>query len=216
LHSSTGDPKPTIDIYPNAPYLADGEEMCWQSLVFERVNNEEKILQIDAVTNYRVFQYDYIKHYGSGILIPLIENNSIVEERPTNETKSIGSYFIASYNLTGIKEAGNTKIIGDVTFNSQDKSSITFTQITDPEMLSTAVRTLKTKQTLTHLNNKYEINDLTKSKLSPTTCSKCNHSNPVGANFCNKCGNALVAPCSKCGGSNPSGSLFCSECGTRI
>lgn len=70
LYSSTGDSKQTVDIYPNAPYLADGEEMCWQSLVYESVNNEEKISQIDAVTNYRIFQYNYHKHHGSGFCYP--------------------------------------------------------------------------------------------------------------------------------------------------
>lgn len=148
-------------------------------------------------------------------MLPLIKDNTIVEERPTTEVRPIGSYFIASYNLTGIKEAGTTKIIGDVTFNSKDKSSITFTQITDPEMLSTAVRRLKTKQTLTHMDNKYEINDLTKDKPL-TTCSNCHHDNPVEANFCNKCGNPLAVPCNKCGHSNSSDSLFCSRCGNKI
>ena len=139
-----------------------------------------------------------------------------IKERPTTETKQIGSYFIYSYNLTGIKEAGTTKIIGDVTFTSQDKISITFNQITDPEMLSTAVRRLKNKRIIDRIDNKYQINDLTSNKQEGIVCSKCQRNNSPDSNFCNKCGNSLTTSCKKCGHSNISESLFCSKCGTEI
>jgi hypothetical protein len=49
----------TFNIYHNAPYLGDGEEMVWQRVTFEIFNKERKITNIDAVTNCCVFQYDY-------------------------------------------------------------------------------------------------------------------------------------------------------------
>jgi hypothetical protein len=125
-----GNLRKTIEIYPRTPFLADGEEMIWQSLTLETIDKERKVTKIDGVTNIRIFQYDYKKHYGEGILIPDLDNNMTVDERPVLQVNSVGTYFVASYNITGIK-SGTTKIIGDITFYVNDKPLITFTQITE-------------------------------------------------------------------------------------
>jgi hypothetical protein len=207
------DPNKTIDIYPNTPFLADSEEMIWQYTVF---NDGIEISKIDAVTNYRIFQYDYEKHQGIGILFPFLQEETISNHRPTLVKDSVGNYFIHSYNLAGIKEASTNKVIGDISFNTLDKPSITFTQITDPETLSTAVRRLKEKHSRTRIDGKDEKNIL-ESKVGFVRCSACENENPLGSKFCNKCGSAIsVSSCNKCGQLNIVGAIFCSNCGSKF
>jgi len=47
-------------------------------------------------------------------------------------------------------------------------------------------------------------------------CPKCQFENPVGAKFCNECGNKLEIACLQCGKVNPPGSQFCNQCGQRL
>ncbi len=54
-------------------------------------------------------------------------------------------------------------------------------------------------------------------------CPECGQLNPVGANFCFKCGTDIevarpAAPikCSQCGAENPAEATFCAQCGAKI
>jgi class 3 adenylate cyclase len=47
-------------------------------------------------------------------------------------------------------------------------------------------------------------------------CSRCQHENPPGSNFCLGCGTRLSAACSACGNDLPAGSRFCNKCGTPV
>lgn len=207
----------TFNIYHNAPYLGDGEEMVWQRLTFEIFNKERKITNIDAVTNCRVFQYDYRSHQGTGMLFPLLKNQTVSNQHPTTSTDPIGNYFITSLNLTGIKEPASPKISGDISFQGLDKSTITFTAITDPDTLSTAIRRLKEKHANTVIDGNVDgelTSDIKTEEI--VKCSKCQSNNTSDSKFCNKCGSPLSMICDKCGGSNTSTSLFCSKCGTKL
>jgi hypothetical protein len=209
------EPNKSVDIYPNAPFLADGEEMIWQHLLFYD-NDKREIIMINAITNYRVFQYNYEKHQGIGILFPLLQEQTVSNQRPTLAKDSVGNYFIHSYNLAGIKEASTSKVVGDISFRALDKPSITFTQITDPETLSTAVRRLKEKHSRTSIDGKEE-KIIPETKVGFVRCSACENENPLGSKFCNKCGSALsVSSCNKCGQLNIVGAIFCSNCGSKF
>ena len=65
---------------------------------------KREIIKINAITNYRIFQYNYEKHEGIGILFPFLQEKPS-NQRPTFAKDSVGNYFIHSYNLAGIKEA---------------------------------------------------------------------------------------------------------------
>ncbi len=207
----------TFDIYPNVPYLGDREEMVWQRLKFEVFNKERKITNIDALTNCRVFQYDYRSHQGTGILFPFLKNQTVSNQHPTTSTDPIGNYFITSFNLTGIKEPASPKISGDITFQALDKPTITFTEITDPDTLSTAIRRLKEKHANTVIGGNIDGEITSDIKTEATVrCSKCQSDNESDSKFCNKCGSPLSMKCDKCGGSNTLSSLFCSKCGSKL
>ncbi len=107
--------------------------------------------------------------------------------------------------------------IGDISFQAQDESSITFTEITDPDTLSTAIRRLKEKHANTVIvgNVDGEITSDIKTEAI-VKCSKCQSNNESDSRFCNKCGSPLAMICDKCGGSNTLSSLFCSKCGTKL
>ena len=47
-------------------------------------------------------------------------------------------------------------------------------------------------------------------------CSRCQHDNPPGSNFCSGCGARVVATCSGCGNDLPAGSRFCNKCGSPV
>src|SRR5262245_62166570 len=48
------------------------------------------------------------------------------------------------------------------------------------------------------------------------TCSRCQHENPPGSNFCLGCGTRLSTACSACGTDLPPGARFCNKCGTPV
>jgi class 3 adenylate cyclase/tetratricopeptide (TPR) repeat protein len=47
-------------------------------------------------------------------------------------------------------------------------------------------------------------------------CSRCQHENPAGSNFCLECGAHLGLTCATCGTGLPAGSKFCNNCGTPL
>src|SRR5262245_30150589 len=47
-------------------------------------------------------------------------------------------------------------------------------------------------------------------------CPRCQHENPVQANFCLECGSRLSPVCAKCQTQLPAGAKFCLECGEPI
>ena len=47
-------------------------------------------------------------------------------------------------------------------------------------------------------------------------CPRCQHDNPVGSNFCLRCGAGLGVTCSACSTSLPAASQFCNKCGNPV
>ena len=69
-----------VDIYPLTPFLAEGENVIWRNMKIDPAA-KDKIVEIDIVTNYRVFQYSYDSHTGTAILLPSIEDVAAVNVR---------------------------------------------------------------------------------------------------------------------------------------
>lgn len=51
---------------------------------------------------------------------------------------------------------------------------------------------------------------------TPAPCPQCGTTNPPEAQFCMRCGTALVRPCPNCGATNPSSAHFCLACGAPL
>jgi len=218
--------KNTVDIYPAAPFLANGEEILWHYVLTESKDKKSKVIWINAVTNYRIFQYNYHEHTGVAILFPSLEDVKVNNEQ---RGSGLGIYNLTSPNLTGIQTSGAIGIVGEIVFYAEGSPWITFTRVNDPETLSNVVKTLnqqlsniqigdgesgQTKeQTQAELHE--AIEDLGE-KATTLSCPKCGKPNPSNSNFCNYCGSPFSPSCSKCGHSNPSGALFCGKCGSKL
>ena len=105
--------KNTIDIYPLTPFLATGEEILWQSLKADINDKDKKVILIEAVTSYRVFQYSYQEHKGAVILFPSVEDVKVSNEM---RGSGLGEFNTISPYLSGIQLSGVTGITGDVFF----------------------------------------------------------------------------------------------------
>jgi len=185
-------PDKTIEIYSQSPFLADGEQILWQNPKYELVDNKKEILSIEVVTNFRIFQYEYIQHRGSTVLFPFLEDVKVTNEQNTTATSSVGSYSEFSYKVTGIKSIRTNSVVGDSNFYMQGKPLITFEGITDPEMLSTAVMTLK-KQYDKFPSTKQQTESIGAELQSAVSniCSRCTNINPADSKFCSACGSSL-------------------------
>ena len=132
--------------------------------------------------------------------------------------------------MTGIESTAVAGIVGTIVFYYQGSPCVTFNQVTDPETLSTVVRTLNQRQSNVQIGDgraKPKPVNLVQDDISNTeekigqqtsslSCLKCGNNNPLGSKFCNRCGSPLSPFCSKCGHSNPSGAIFCGQCGSKL
>jgi hypothetical protein len=104
-----------VDIYPLTPFLAEGENVIWRNMKIDPAA-KDKIIEIDIVTNYRVFQYSYDSHTGTAILLPSIEDIAAVNVRMhTFSNKLLGT---------------NSKIIGDIIFTAEGRPFLRFSTST--------------------------------------------------------------------------------------
>ena len=231
----------TIDIYPLAPFLAEGEEIIWYEGGTEGVLHK-KFVWIHALTNYRVFYYDYKKHGGIMVLLPALEDVVVNNQRRTSNTDSVGFYSRSYHSLSGVRNTKGTSVtIGDVVLIAEGKPYITFNQVADPHGLARVVKSIKKQQThmriggqvqtkpigeeqtkFSQLDNKIQViqtKTVTSNgnKIVNVICNKCNNSNnPKGSKFCNKCGFKLQNNCTNCGNINPENSAFCNQCGFAL
>ena len=133
----------TIEIHSQTPFLAEGEQIIWQNPKSEFIDNRKQVNSIEVVTNFRIFQYDYNHHKGSVILFPLLENVIVTNQQHTTGAGSVGSYSDFSYKITGIKNIRTDSVVGDTIFYVQGKPLISFKEITDPELLLSAVQNIE-------------------------------------------------------------------------
>ena len=173
-----------IEIVYLTPFLAEGEQIIWQSQKFEAKNIKRKVISIDAVTNYRIFQYDYELHSDNAIIFPSIGDVKIVNQQLLVSSSPNGTYTNTSERLTGISKVKTNNVVGDVTFYFKDKSLITFSQVTDPETLVTVIQVLKDRYSAIITS---DPTNSTKLK-----CNKCGNDDiSSGSKFCNVCGSQL-------------------------
>jgi len=216
----------TVDIYPQAPFFAEGEDLVWYNTGIVK----KKIAWLQALTNYRVYYYDYVQHAGVFVLMPGLQDAVVMNQRRASNSTSIGTYAMSRYNITGFRNNRTTSFtIGDVQFIAEGKPYIIFPQVGDPNGLARLVKSLKQQQAQVQIGGLQvqmqselgqsevkEAQTAPESDKASITCSQCNNSNPHGAQFCNTCGSKLQPGCSKCGIINPEQSKFCNKCGFTL
>ena len=69
-----------IEVFYLAPFLADGEQIIWQNMKFQMINNKKNVKTLDALTNYRLFQYEYDEHQGKGFLFSSLDDVKVTRQ----------------------------------------------------------------------------------------------------------------------------------------
>ena len=174
-----------IDVLCFTPYLADGEQIVWSKTQTRWINGIEKTRMIEAITNYRICQYDYERHTGNAFLFPALEEVKVTNRKQILATSPTGHYSFASKKLTGIDDVRTHEIIGDISLSSKDKMVVIFSKIVDPETLSKVIITLKDLYA--------NLNNVQKNEVKRVRCDRCGNDVILNqSEFCNKCGSRLL------------------------
>jgi hypothetical protein len=229
----------SVKIYPMTPFLFQGEEIVWNNIITkEGFDDIKKISWLDLVTNYRVFQYDYISHRGSFILIDEIVDTEVKNIRQlsdlnTHETQDISKYSISDHRDIKIQ----TNTIGDIVVIADKKLPITLKNIKDPNGLTIVIESMKKQrnfsvknstisspinETFPMIDKDIKYNDKEKSASTLQNdfiiCGNCRKKNILNSKFCIKCGQELNIPnkCNRCNQPYVIDALFCNMCGNKL
>jgi double zinc ribbon protein len=230
----------SIEIQPAIPFLSQGEEIVWKNIITKNVlENIKKITRLDLVTNYRIFQYNYMDHKGNFILIDEIKDIIVNNQRQNLNSMANGTY-VKSGNSSHINKETKTDnlIIGDIIISSDGKPSIVFENNSDPNTLAATIKSIKKQRNFdiknniqsTQVNeiysiiNKYkkfndkELFTLNLKSDNSIICGNCSKENSINSKFCIKCGQKLniLNRCTKCDQNNVIDAIFCNMCGNKL
>lgn len=225
-HSGNGQQK-TVEIFPLVPFLAEDEEIIWYNI--EKSEGESKnngIRQLQTITNFRVFEYNYEKSCAKVILLSGLEEPIITNEK-TNKfhISNIGTLAYTRNAISKLEKTDNmkSKTVADIVFMNEGKPYITFSQISKPDDVVRLISATKEQffpqsklEEQVKPGSKIPTNEEDDSITDTIICSQCNTTILKNSKFCNKCGLKISSICSKCGNNNPAGSAFCNECGFAV
>lgn len=221
----------SVHIFPMIPFLSSGESIVWNNIQTKGVVNK-KIIQLDLVTNYRVYQYDFDAHMGNYVLISGIEDVIVSNQRRLSDSNRYGNYVRSSYTITG---HGNTKTtsqtVGDVSILTNGRPYVLFREVSDPNGLARMIKSMKKQCNFTieppAVQNKESIIDISESEsqienkaleVENSNCIFCGQKNLPNSKFCNYCGQSIPISnkCRTCNHLNTNDALFCNQCGNNL
>ncbi len=220
-----------VRIFPMIPFLSSGETIVWNNIQTKGAVNK-KIKQLDLVTNYRVYQYDYGDHMGNYVLISAIEEVIVSNQRRLSDSNRYGNYVRSSYTITGHANTKTTsQTVGDVSILANGRPYILFRGISDPNGLARVIKSMKkqckfitnpptdlvkdyvidTSEAESHVENSIV-------EVEYSICIFCNKKNLPNSKFCNHCGQSLpiINRCMECNFVNPKDAIFCNQCGNNL
>jgi hypothetical protein len=205
----------STEIYPKTPFLSNKEELLWVNGTIKGTFNKS-IHDLQAITNCRIFEYNYENHMCSYILISSLDDAIVMNRRTSSRSTQVGNYIGSSNIATGIGNSASTSIpIGDLVFIYEGKPFMKFSQISDPDGLAELVKITKRRSQGQNSSNKI-IQSINQNNDNSIQCINCNHCNPVASKYCNNCGSKLINQCKKCDNINQSNSNFCNNCGSLL
>lgn len=245
FRSESGEVASSVELFPGMPFLSQGEEIYWKNIKKKGLENKPKVDHIDLITNYRIFQYSYIDHNGKFILINQIKDILIDNLNQSSAELDIKNIEGKVDQIDSNKITENNKdITADITITSDERSTIIFKGISDPNRVIDIIKSLRKQcnfspgeimlpvqlnETLTeskrNTNNDNSDNNKYKEKFKQVlsvqnslVCSNCKKINTANSNFCNKCGFKLniAKKCIKCGYPNQNDAVFCNICGNKL
>ncbi len=226
-----------IKIKPMTPFLFQNEELVWKNIITNKdPKKKEKITLLNTITNYRVFQYDYINHEGKYIWINEITDIKIINIQQTSDLEIEDNHYKnkqINYMLTDSKSNSNT-IVGDIEIISYSKQSLRFVNEKNPTKIKDLIESTRIqcnfsidkdmydipegqiiKSSTNQLKNDENLTVLNKEEL---ICNKCNKKNSLISIYCIKCGQKLkkIIICKICNQSNVIDAVFCNMCGNKL
>jgi hypothetical protein len=184
-----------IEIFPNTPFLPENEVLLWYRIVTKGVIHQN-ISWIDAITNYRVFQYNFENHGANYIILTALDDTAVTNRYRVSQGQNYGYFTGYRYGSmrSGIYTSrGNSKSksIGDVVFIFNGKPLIQFNQVSDPSGVVKLAQSARK-----HLLGLYKITALGQKKndvihvekIYSNLCRDCNFNNPPSSKYCNQCG----------------------------
>ena len=193
----------------------------------EEESKNKNIQCLQAITNFRVFEYNYETPLAKMILLSDLEGPIVTNQKTSKfHTSSIGTLAYTRNAISKLEKTGNmkSKTVADVVFMNEGKPFIIFSQISKPEDVVRLVSATKEQffpQTKLREQVKPDLTIPTNEEGSSSDndtiiCSQCMNTNPKKSKFCNKCGLKLSSTCSKCGNDNSAAASFCNECGFAL
>lgn len=200
-NSNSGVQSANIDPYSGD--LQPGEDFIWSyniedGFIFKHAST------LLAITNFRVFMFDFKTNKVTGLLLMSDLDDVVVMNTHTDyHSTRVGNYgkivkgFWMSYGQT----QGKRTTIGDLVFMSKGKAIITWQGISDPNGLKKLIETLQKELYPKNLMSKYPQTPTTpstaftqknpSSSINKAVCPKCGAGNLIGSSFCSSCGQIM-------------------------
>ncbi|MDN5846892.1 MAG: zinc ribbon domain-containing protein [Candidatus Nitrosocosmicus sp.] len=223
-----------VEIYPMAPFLSPGEEIVWNNIKTKGIINK-KIAWLDLITNYRIYQYDFVNHSGKVVLISAIEDVVVGNQRRISDSYLYGSYAKSRDAASGYGKTKTTSTaIGDISIFALGKPYIVFKEISDPSGVTKLIKSLKYQcnfimdtnpsiqdnETVLDDTHDYTFDkfETVLSKNDEIICSNCKKGNIKNSKFCSHCGAKYNTErkCNRCSNVNLPDAVFCNRCGNRL
>jgi double zinc ribbon protein len=220
---SEGGKASPIEVFPEAPFLSQGEEILWKNIITKNgLEVNAKVDYVYLVTNYRIFHYSYTNHQGNFILINQIKDIVIEKINSKSKTNDIENKAKENNKKDNINNNNNNnnRSIGDVTVTSnEEKPPVIFKDISDPSAVANIIKSLK-KQCSFHLGQ----------IVSPSFLTNESHFKNKGeienedSNIKRDKNNTSIQPlskqdnlvCNNCRKTNSANSNFCNKCGYKL
>jgi hypothetical protein len=185
----------TVTIFPKTPFLGKNEEVLWSNEKLDEITNKT-ITKLEALTNFRVFEYDFKKHEGHYLFVYDVKKIVVINKKWISHKKNDS-------------DETETSIVGDIKFISPQGLCIAFSEIRDP---STLTRLLKSAKDLFIRHDRNMLTEAGKVGSNMTICTQCGYGNSNICRYCNHCGSKILFVYFKCGHINPEAANFCNKC----
>lgn len=186
----------TTNLYYRCPFLSDGEELLWMNVKTEGINNKH-LRWLEALTNFRAIYYDFGKHECGRIPLNFVDDVIAMNKQSTSTSSRFGGFTAVSNKTfmgTGLSMgSGESRTLGDVLFMKEGKSIVTFSKVSDPDLLANLAKTVIKKlfaPVSARRNTQLPMADAT-TTVTDYTCAYCGNINRKGSIYCSRCGFAL-------------------------
>lgn len=125
-----------IEIFPKTPYLAENEVLLWYRIETKGAIHKH-IFWIKAITNFRVFQYNFESHLANYVILTSLDDVAVTNRYRVSQGQNYGVFTGQRYrSMSGgfYTSTGNSRStsVGDVVFMYNGKPLIQFSQVSDP------------------------------------------------------------------------------------